>query len=168
MYNYKCVAECPDKYSARDGRCVLTGFYCKFGYEMNANGDACFLKAQICEGNDILNYDKTKCIPQPGFMLPFPLIILAIIGTVLIANDKKKHPNARFYPSMISMLSILETIGLVSMVSLSSDYGIAPAYSLSAMALLFLGGLNIFATMIYLQQLKYDSAFKCKYYLLSR
>ena len=45
MYGYKCVAECPDKYSERDGKCVLTGFFCKFGYEMNAKGDACFLKA---------------------------------------------------------------------------------------------------------------------------
>ena len=46
MHDYKCVEECPDQYERRDdGRCVLTGFFCRFGYEMNAAGDACFLMA---------------------------------------------------------------------------------------------------------------------------
>lgn len=82
-------------------------------------------------------------------MLPFPLVILASIGTVLIKQDKKRHPNARFYPSMISMLSILETVGLVAIVALMKDYGITPAFNLSGMALLFLIGLNLFSFIIY-------------------
>jgi len=46
MHDYACIEQCPDQYEAReDGRCVLTGFFCRFGYEMNAAGDACFLKA---------------------------------------------------------------------------------------------------------------------------
>ena len=64
MYNFKCVDECPDQFGAVDGiKCELTGFFCKFGYKKNAAGTACFLKAQVCDGTDILNYDKTKCIP---------------------------------------------------------------------------------------------------------
>ena len=93
-------------------------------------------------------------------MFPFPLIIVAIIGTVLIVHDKRKNPQARFYPSMISMLSLLETVGLISIYALSSDYGITPASNLSGMAMLFLIGLNLFSFIIYQQQLKTDSAFK--------
>ena len=61
---------------------------------------------------------------------------------------------------MISMLGILETVGLIAMVALSNNYGITPAFNLSGMALLFLIGLNVFSSIIYLQQLKHDSAFK--------
>lgn len=93
-------------------------------------------------------------------MFPFPLVILAIIGTVFIVQDKRKNPQARFYPSMISMLSILETVGLISIYALSSDYGITPASNLSGMAMVFLIGLNLFSFIIYQQQLKNDSAFK--------
>lgn len=54
MLDYECLPACPEKYSPKkmtleDGttveECVLTGFYCRFGYEMNEAGDACFLKA---------------------------------------------------------------------------------------------------------------------------
>ena len=61
---------------------------------------------------------------------------------------------------MISMLSVLETLGLCFLVVLTGDYGILPAYSLSACALLFLYGLNLFATIIYYKQIKTDIVFK--------
>ena len=170
MLDYKCLDACPEKYSPRttileDGetaveQCVLTGFYCRLGYEMNAAGDACFLKAQICEGSDVLNYDKTKCIPKPEILVPFPLTILAIIGAVVIVWDKCKNRESRFYANMICMLSVLETVGLLFLVGLSAEYGIRPSFSLSFCALVFLYGLNLFFFVIYLKQLKLDSAFK--------
>ena len=107
------------------------------------------LMAQICEGNKILNYDKTKCIPVPGFLMPFPLVLIALIGTTLIIRDKRKNPNSRFYPNMVVLLSVLETIGLLFMTGMTKSYGIKPAYSLSALALGFMIGLNLFFTLIY-------------------
>lgn len=161
MHDYACVETCPDQYEAReDGRCVLTGFFCRFGYEMNAAGDACFLMAQICEGYDILNYDKTKCIPMPGMLVPFPLIFLAVVGAIVILASKRSYPSTRFYPSMICVLSVLESIGLFCLVALSSEYGIRPAYSLSGCALAFLLGLNLFAALVYFKQIKPDIVFK--------
>jgi hypothetical protein len=108
----------------------------------------------------VLNYDKTKCIPKPEILVPFPLTILAIIGTAIIALDKRKHPESRFYANLICLLSVLETVGLLFLVGLSSDYGIRPSFSLSFCALMFLYGLNLFFFVIYLKELKHDSAFK--------
>lgn len=162
MHDFKCVKECPEKYlpSMAGDRCVLDGFFCPFGYEMNARGDGCLLMAQVCEAPARLSQNKEKCIPQPGLLIPCPLLILAAIGTTLIVRDKRKHPRSRFYPNMISMLSILETIGLVSLVALSEQFGIGPTHALSTCALLFLGGLNILFGLVYYYELKNDSAFK--------
>lgn len=139
---------------------MLTGFFCRFGYDYNAAGNGCILKAQICEGYDILNYDKTKCIPMPGVLVPFPLLFIACICGLIIFVSKKKYPATRFYPSMICVLSVLESIGLFSLVALSSSYGIRPAFSLSFCALAFLLGLNMFAALVYFKQIKRDIVFK--------
>ena len=70
---------------------MLTGFFCKFGYEINAAGDGCFLKARVCDGRNVLNYDKTKCIPVSEFFIPVPMLILASIGLYFVVKDKKKN-----------------------------------------------------------------------------
>lgn len=74
--------------------------------------------------------------------------------------DKRKHPRSRFFPNMICILSVLETIGLICLVSLSSQYGIRPSYSLSACALMFLYGMNLFFSLVYFKQIKADIVFK--------
>jgi len=160
MHDYVCVNECPDQYSMVNGRCILGGFFCPFGYGYNTKGDGCILTAQICEGYDILNYDKTKCIPMPGILVPFPLVIIGLLGTIYITIQKKRHPHTRFFPTVICLLSVLESIGLFFLVGLTSDYGIRPSYSLSGCALLFLCGLNLFQSIIYFKQLKGDIVFK--------
>ena len=161
MHDYKCVKTCPAQYERRDdGRCILTGFFCPFGYDYNMKGNACILKAQVCPGYDILNFDKTKCIPMPGILIPFPLCLIAIGCAIYIYLKKKKHPSTRFYPTMICVLSVLESIGLFFLVGLTSDYGIKPSYSLAACALLFLFGLNLFSAIIYFKQIKTDVVFK--------
>ena len=66
----------------------------------------------------------------------------------------------RWIASMIAMLSLFEMFGLACIVILSASYGIAPAFTLSFLALLFLIGLNLFCFLIYKFQLKQDSAFK--------
>jgi hypothetical protein len=108
----------------------------------------------------ILNYDKTACIPVPGFLLPFPLTILALVGTFLTIRDKKRNENSRFFPNQICMLSVLETVGLLSTLILAQSYGIRPTHYLCLAAFLFLYGLNLFFTLIYYTQMKRDSAFK--------
>jgi len=89
------VSQCPDLFSPDPNyklRCILTGLICPFGYAINeTTGDSCYLKARICEGTDILNYDKTKCIPQPKIFIPLPLIIVFIVGAIIIIRDKKKN-----------------------------------------------------------------------------
>ena len=161
MFNYKCLDECPDKYSPTiDNKCVLTGFFCKFGYDMNAAGDGCYLKARVCNGRDVLNYDKTKCIPVSEFFIPIPMLILSCIGIYFVFKDKRQNKNSRFIANSICVLSIFETLGLICFVGLSNEFGIYPSFALSSCALFFLYGLNIFSYLIYLFQFKQDSAFK--------
>lgn len=139
---------------------MLTGLICPFGYEYNRAGDGCILSAVVCTDDSILNYDKNKCVPVPGFLLPFPLTIIGLILLALIAWDKKKNSEARFYPTVVCALGILETVGLLSLIGLARDYGIQPSFYLAFCGFVFLYGLNIFFTAIYFTQLKKDSSFK--------
>lgn len=127
---------------------------------MNQKGNGCLLSAQVCEGNDILNYDKTKCIPIPGLLIPFPLTIMTLIGLVVFVKDKLKNPESRLVTNLIALLSILETIGLIFVVVLSNSYGIKPTFMLSTVALVFTYGFNLFFSLVYLRQLKQDPSFK--------
>ena len=120
MFEYECLRSCPDKYTDINGECVLTGFFCPFGYIME-NGNRCILDLQICVGSNILNFDKTRCIPQPDRFFPFPLLICVLICSIIITYVKcKKFPYMRWIASMISMLAFFEIIGLVCLVVLSS------------------------------------------------
>jgi hypothetical protein len=77
-----------------------------------------------------------------------------MIGTIFIVRDKKRNKNSRFFANMIAMLSILETIGLLSLVGLSGDYGIHPSFWLSFFAMIFLYGTNLFFFLVYWTKLK--------------
>ena len=107
-----------------------------------------------------MNADKDKCIPLPGFILPFPLTIIALVGLYIICKDKKENRHCRFYPNIICVLSVLETIAIVSIIIFAKQYGISPTFYLSLCGGTFLYGLNVFFTMIYFTQMKKDSAFK--------
>lgn len=115
---------------------------------------------QICTGFDDLNYDKTKCIPRPGILIPFPLCLIAIGAAVFLYKTKQKKPTTRFYANMICVLSVLESVGLFFLVGLTSNYGIKPSYTLSSLALVFLFALNLFSAIIYFKLLKPDIVFK--------
>jgi hypothetical protein len=67
---------------------------------------------------------------MPGVLVPFPLLLIATLGGLIIFVSKKKFPATRFYACMICILSMLESVGLICLVILSSQYGIRPAYSL--------------------------------------
>ena len=115
------------------------------------------MEAKICdEGDHILNVDKDKCIPLPGFILPFPLTIIALVGLYIIYKDKKKNKESRFYPNIICVLSVLETIAIISIIIFAKQYGISPTFYLSLCGGIFLYGLNMFFTMIYFTQMKKD------------
>jgi len=107
-----------------------------------------------------LNIDKDKCIPLPGFIVPFPLTIIALVGLYFICKDKKKNQQSRFYPNIICVLSVLETIAIISIIIFAKQYGIRPTFYLSLCGGIFLYGLNMFFTMIYFTQMKKDSSFK--------
>ena len=83
-----------------------------------------------------------------------------MLGTIYIWIQKKRHPNTRFFPTVICLLSVLESVGLYFLVGLTSNYGIAPSYALAGCALLFMCGLNLFQAIIYFKQYKPDIVFK--------
>ena len=79
------------------------------------------------------------------------MLIFVLICTIIITYVKCKYfPfQMRWIACMIAMLSLFEMVGLVCLVVLTGKYGIAPAFTLSFMALLFLIGLNVFCYLIY-------------------
>lgn len=92
---------------------MLIGLICPFGYEVNALGNACMLKAKICDTGMRLNYAKNACIPEPVSYIPFPLIISCVLLSLLAIGSKIKYKYTQLATSLISIISIVETCGLL-------------------------------------------------------
>jgi hypothetical protein len=92
---------------------VLDGLICPFGYEVNAQGNACILKAEICDHNFRLNYSKTACIPAPGKYAPFPLLLASFFLTMIAVASKIKYKPTLLVTNIIAFLSLVEGVGLL-------------------------------------------------------
>lgn len=58
------------------------------------------------------------------------------------------------------MSSLFETLAIICLAGLTSDYGIKPAFSLASIALIFLYGINLLVHIVYQRFLRMDHAFK--------
>ena len=93
-------------------------------------------------------------------IVPFPMTILALIGLYMVCKAKREKTESRFFTNMICVLSVLETISIISIIIYAEQYGVYLTLYLSLGAGFFLYGLNIFFTIIYVTQIRKDSAFK--------
>jgi hypothetical protein len=85
--NFTCVMTCPSGFSLDlddDTRCILDGLRCPFGYEIDASGTECEPSLVVCESGFTINYEKTKCIPEPGDVIYFPFLTIFILMIVFI------------------------------------------------------------------------------------
>jgi len=92
FYQYSCLPKCPHGFqpiSEEEAVCVRDGDVCAFGYFLNEDGE-CVLNTAHCEKGYILNDDQSKCIPLPGFHLPFAFLYAALIWTCVILRPKSR------------------------------------------------------------------------------
>lgn len=128
---------------------MIPGLKCRFGYEVIPTGDGCVLKARICEEGNRLNYDETKCIPGSENWVPFPILILAVLASIVPIVSKVRNKETRLVANLICVLSITETIAIIVQVALANEFGIRPVLFLTGMALCFLYCTNVFFLIIY-------------------
>ena len=93
FYKFTCVpGGCPTGYrriSDERNICVKEREDCKYGYEYNDFGE-CVLVAQVCEPGYVLNAKLNKCIPVPGFYIPFLFLALAAAWTIYLYLQYRK------------------------------------------------------------------------------
>ena len=69
--------------------CVLERPNCPFGQRYNDEG-VCELYLAECKVGYVLNTQKTECIPEPGFHLPFAFLYGAIGWLIFIMRKKNR------------------------------------------------------------------------------
>lgn len=113
LVNYKfseCLSQCPEGYlvNNKSGNCLDARTQCKYGYALNKD-DQCELSVQECNPGYMLNQILNRCIPVPGFYVPFPILGLLIVLTlILVVYVKAKRSMTRLLPSVIILWSLLE------------------------------------------------------------
>jgi hypothetical protein len=60
----------------------------------------------------MLNYDKTSCVPGSDEWIPFPMLWLCVLVTLVVAVARFKHRESRFIANMIVFLSLIEFLGM--------------------------------------------------------
>lgn len=108
----ECLTACPEGYflNNKSGNCLDGRTQCKYGFALNEK-DECELTVQECSEGYILNTILDRCIPVPGFYVPFPILGgLAIITLVFIASVKcgRRKSQTKLIPSIIVLWSLFE------------------------------------------------------------
>lgn len=171
FHGSKCLRECPElngfQYEDNgEGRCVIPGLICKFGYSLVPSGDGCALDLSVCEAPDTLNYDKTKCVPGADDWVPFPILAACLCLTLLVALCKVTRRETRFIANMIVFWSVMETVCMVALIWTAVGFGITPVVYLTLAALLLHYMINFFFAIIFWNQVRQDKTFRhwCTYH----
>jgi hypothetical protein len=125
-----------------------------------ASGLACQLAAQVCSHGSVLNYSKTKCIPGSPTYVPFPLLILAAVGALVCYISSRRHKGSLFLTNTIAFWGLLETVGIFWLLVQADEMGVLPSIALTAIALMFLLGCNLFFIFMFCKQVLPDQTFK--------
>jgi hypothetical protein len=129
---------------------------CRFGYKVTPAGNGCEIKAQVCDDNYKLNYDKDKCIPvSPGYV-PLPFFAAMLFMMVVPIVSKVRNRESKIVANFIIFISVLEPIGMLVLFIEAIQYGIKPVTYLAGLALIFHFATNFFFCLIYTKQVKND------------
>ena len=143
-----------------EGNCWIPGLICPFGYKVNEMGTGCDLKNQQCEEGYELNDEKTACVPVSTFYVPFPILItMFLLYSIPIASKIKKR-DSLLIANLTCVTAFMETLTIVVLIAQASDYGIVPTFYLGLVGFVFLFSGNAFFTLMYVNQVKTDTAYK--------
>ena len=161
--NFTCVTSCPSGFtidSTDKTRWVLAGLQWAFGYKIDASGTACEPSSVVWNSGYTLNSEKTKCIPEPGPIAPFPFLIAYAIFIVVVLIGYIKNRTEMITTWLIKGIAILEIpyyiIQIYSAAYISS-WGIMIG---TIIALIILIVWNIVFYIVYLLYVVKDHAFK--------
>lgn len=83
---------------------MLVGLICPTGFTINEAGDGCIPNYIECKSGYMINTYRTACIPEPGFPVPFPFLILSIcIGLIVFGS----HIRDKFFTKVVTCLIAL-------------------------------------------------------------
>jgi hypothetical protein len=99
-------------------------------------------------------------VPISSFYVPFPILISAVLVSILPIVSKVKFRDTKIVPNLTVVFSFFETLCLIVLVAQAHTYGIIPTFYLSVVGLIFLFASNMFFALMYSQQVVNDSAFK--------
>lgn len=105
--------------------------------------------AQICLEPNTLNYDKTSCVPGSDDWIPFPMLAVCALFTLVVAMGKCKSPESRFVANLIVLLSLVEFLGMLVVLYFAYRFGIAPVVYLMLTAIMFNIAINIFFMVVF-------------------
>jgi len=163
FYQYQCMKECPIGFTVVSDEmptCVQDGEVCPFGYEFNSLG-ACALSVAHCNEGYILNPSDDKCVPVPGFHLPFAFLYAAIIWLIVIL--RKKHRSLYRKEVLVSQIlvgfTLIQSIGYFVLFLLAFPMGydfIIAFHTIGLFAIFFLNVASLIAFLFLIE----DSPFK--------
>jgi hypothetical protein len=145
FFKFSCIQECPTGYhtiSEERKICVLDREECPYGYAYNDFGE-CELVVQICNEGYILNLGLNKCIPVPGFYIPFLFLGLALIWTIYLSIQYRRGKIEGGYTLLTQILTGLTfiqtfTYYLLLALSIGLGYRMITALHLTTLVSMFL------------------------------
>ena len=109
--NFTWVTSCPSGFSkdlSDSTRWVLSNLQCAFGYQIDQSGTKCIPSSIVWNSGYALNVDKTKWIPEPGAVAPFPFLIIYFVFVIVIVIGYIKNRNEMLTTWLIKGIAILE------------------------------------------------------------
>jgi len=168
LYNGTCVEFCPDKFEPNLlNQCVLVGLVCPFGFTVNEAGDGCVPNEYECKEGYVINQARTACVPEPGSVVPFPFLLLALgIGLLVLGSYLKDKDFTRVLTCLIALIGSLEIFVYFLMVVYAGVLENWAGFALSLIALIMLMVANVTFYVLYRKEIQNDKAFQnwCKHF----
>eukprot|EP00347_Sterkiella_histriomuscorum_P020795 403336432 len=151
----KCLKDCPLPYQAKNGYCIDPSLRCDYGYEINRNGTFCVLSAYTCEPGYKLNNFLKKCVPLPGFYIPFPFLFLLLLITtiiLLVLKVKNKLHETNLIQTTICIWAAFEPFLYLIQFVLACAYEHLAVLLITLFAILFYYPLNFYIVKIVIKR----------------
>ena len=161
--NFTWTTSWPSGFSldlSNSSKWVLTGLQWAFGYQIDASGTKWEPSSIACNSGYTLNSDKTKCIPEPGAIAPFPFLIIYFVFVIVIVIGYIINRNEMITTWLIKGIAIIEMpyyIVQIFSAAYISSWGIMAG---TVIALAILIWCNIAFYIVYNVNVINDNAFK--------
>ena len=118
FHSNKCMLECPMinefQYEPNDeGKCIIPGLQCPFGYSLLDSGDGCELDLSVCLSPNKLNYDRNACVPGSEEFIYFPVLCFCLFLSIIVWISRCTEKNTKIVANLIVFWSFAEIICMI-------------------------------------------------------